>query len=106
MADATERAPAFGGAVTPDKPDTASAPRWDPAPGTASGMVAKPGHVIVVQGVPRYHKSGCILIRFLGQSDLEQLTREAAEAAGCVPCRACQPDKSELSGPAQPERQA
>jgi hypothetical protein len=61
-------------------------------------MVAKPGYVIVVQGVPRYHKSGCILIRFLGQNDLEQLTREAAEAAGCVPCRACQPDKSELSG--------
>lgn len=95
MAGATERAPAFGGAVTPDKPDVASVPHWGSAPGTGPGMVARPGHVIVVQGVPRYHKNGCILIRFLGQSDLEQVTREAAEAAGCVPCRACQPDKSE-----------
>ena len=94
MAGATERAPAFGGAVRPGKPDAAPDPSWGAAPGTTPGMVAKPGHVIVVQGVPRYHKSGCILIRFLGQNDLEQLTREAAEAAGCVPCRACQPDKS------------
>jgi hypothetical protein len=34
------------------------------------------------------------LIRFLGADDLEIMTREAAEAANCVPCRACRPDKS------------
>jgi hypothetical protein len=49
--------------------------------------------VIVVSGVPRYHRPGCILIRFLGEDDVESVTREAAEASGCVPCRACQPDK-------------
>jgi methylphosphotriester-DNA--protein-cysteine methyltransferase len=49
--------------------------------------------VIVVSGVPRYHRPGCILIRFLSENDVETTTREAAEAASCVPCRACQPDK-------------
>jgi hypothetical protein len=60
--------------------------------GRASGPGPEPGRVIVVSGVPRYHRPGCILIRFLGQDDVESTTREAAEASGCVPCRACQPD--------------
>jgi hypothetical protein len=49
--------------------------------------------VTVVPGVARYHRSECILIRFLGPDDLEIMTRQAAEAVSCVPCRACQPDK-------------
>ena len=49
--------------------------------------------VIVVPGITRYHKDGCILIRFLGADDLERMTRAEAEAADCVPCKACQPDK-------------
>jgi hypothetical protein len=49
--------------------------------------------VTVVPGVARYHRSECILIRFLGPDDLDIMTRQAAEADGCVPCRACQPDK-------------
>jgi hypothetical protein len=49
--------------------------------------------VIVVPGITRYHKDGCILIRFLGAEDLERMTRAEAEAADCVPCKACQPDK-------------
>ena len=44
-------------------------------------------------GVARYNRSGCILIRFLGGDDLEVTTRWTAEADGCVPCRACEPDK-------------
>jgi hypothetical protein len=36
----------------------------------------------------------CILIRFLGEEDLESMSVQAAEAAGCVPCRACRPDKA------------
>ncbi len=47
----------------------------------------------VVPGVARYHRSECILIRFLGPDDLEIMTRQAAEADSFVPCRACQPDK-------------
>ena len=47
----------------------------------------------VVPGVARYHRSGCILIRFLGQDDLEVMTRQAAEEAEFVACRACQPDQ-------------
>jgi hypothetical protein len=47
----------------------------------------------VVPGVPRYHRSECILIRFLGPDDLEIMTKQAAEDDGCMPCRACQPDK-------------
>jgi hypothetical protein len=49
--------------------------------------------VTVVPGVARYHRSECILIRFLGPDDLDIMTRQVAEADGCVPCRACQPDK-------------
>jgi hypothetical protein len=61
-------------------------------PGRAAGPGPETGRVIVVSGVPRYHRPGCILIRFLGQDDVQSTTREAAEASGCVPCRACQPD--------------
>ncbi len=46
----------------------------------------------VVPGVARYHRSECILIRFLGAGDLEIMTRQEAEEAEFVPCRACQPD--------------
>jgi hypothetical protein len=49
--------------------------------------------VTVVPGVPRYHRRGCILIRFLSDGDLDTSTRRAAEAAGSVACKACQPDK-------------
>ena len=47
----------------------------------------------VVPGVARYHRSGCILIRFLGDDDLEVMTRQAAEEAKFAACRACQPDQ-------------
>jgi len=56
------------------------------------------GAVTVVPGVPRYHRRGCILIRFLGDDDLETMTRREAEAAGLVPCKACQPDKRDPPG--------
>jgi hypothetical protein len=69
-----------------------SATPGSPQPGRPAGPGAEPGLVIVVSGVPRYHRPECILIRFLGQDDVESVTREAAEASGCVPCRACQPD--------------
>ena len=51
--------------------------------------------VTVVPGVPRYHKSQCILIRFMGDSDLDKMTVAAAREAGCTPCRACLPDQSD-----------
>jgi hypothetical protein len=49
--------------------------------------------VTVVPGVPRYHKARCILIRFMGDSDLDKMTLAAATEAGCTPCRACLPDQ-------------
>jgi hypothetical protein len=52
------------------------------------------GQVTVVPGIARYHRSQCILIRFLGADDLESMTREAAENANFAPCRACQPDQA------------
>jgi hypothetical protein len=51
--------------------------------------------VSVVPGIARYHKAGCILIRFLGDDDLETMSQAAAEESGCVPCRACRPDKAD-----------
>jgi hypothetical protein len=59
----------------------------------SSGATPMDGEVTIVPGVSRYHRRGCILIRFLSDGDLETMTREAAEAAGSVPCKACQPDK-------------
>jgi hypothetical protein len=60
----------------------------------SSGATPMDGEVTVVPGVSRYHRRGCILIRFLSDGDLEIMTRARAEAAGSVPCKACQPDKS------------
>lgn len=51
------------------------------------------GEVVIVPGEARYHHSGCMLIRLLARDDLETSRRQEAEAAGCVPCPACKPDK-------------
>jgi hypothetical protein len=48
--------------------------------------------VAVVPGVPRYHAANCILIRFMGEEDLQKMTLEEATEAGCSACRACQAD--------------
>ncbi len=48
--------------------------------------------VTVVPGVPRYHNAQCILIRFMGDGDLERMPLGAAQEAGCTPCRACLPN--------------
>jgi hypothetical protein len=50
--------------------------------------------VSVVPGIARYHTVDCILIRFLSDDDLETMTQQAAEQSGCVPCRACRPEKA------------
>ena len=49
----------------------------------------------MVPGVARYHRSECILIRFLGSGDLDTMTRQEAVDAKLVACRACQPDQLE-----------
>jgi len=48
--------------------------------------------VRVVPGVARYHDPECILVRFLPDEDLQQMTAAEAEKAGCTPCSACQSD--------------
>jgi hypothetical protein len=68
----------------------------DAAPKDAVGAPLD-GEVTVVPGVARYHRRGCILIRFLSDGDLETMTRREAEANGSVPCKACQPDKVDPS---------
>jgi hypothetical protein len=50
--------------------------------------------VTVVPGVPRYHSAQCILIRFMGEDDLNKMSLGEARQAGCTPCRACQPDQA------------
>jgi hypothetical protein len=73
----------------------------EPAAGEpgAGGPAGKPVpgriEVTVVPGVARYHRSECILIRFLGAGDLEIMTRQEAEQAKFAACRACQPDQLE-----------
>lgn len=48
--------------------------------------------VVVVPGVPRYHTDNCILIRFMDDDDMQQMSLKSATEAGCTPCRACQPE--------------
>jgi nicotinate-nucleotide--dimethylbenzimidazole phosphoribosyltransferase len=91
---ATGRTESAGGSTKP------AAGRTEPAADTPSdheesGPSKRPDDnlVVIVPGVARYHRSGCILIRFLGGDDLERSSRQEAEANGCVPCRACEPEK-------------
>jgi hypothetical protein len=64
----------------------------DDSPAAAADEQQPSLEVTVVPGITRYHRDDCILIRFLSDDDLERMTREAAVAADCVPCKACQPD--------------
>jgi hypothetical protein len=64
------------------------------AAASAGGSGAAAQEVTIVPGIARYHLADCILIRFLGAEDLESMSRQAAEEAGCVPCRACRPEKA------------
>ena len=59
----------------------------------ASASAAAAAQVTVVPGVPRYHKSDCVLIRFMPEGDVQQMSVEEANEAGCTPCAACQPDR-------------
>jgi hypothetical protein len=62
-------------------------------PVTAEGDAA-PGTdlVTVVPGVPRYHRTDCVLIRFMPEGDVQKQSVAAARDAGCTPCAACQPE--------------
>ncbi len=83
------------------EPEAAEAATPEPSADepAAGGPASESGpgriEVTVVPGVARYHRSECILIRFLGAGDLEIMTRQEAEEAKLVPCRACQPDQLE-----------
>jgi len=102
-------APVGTSAAGSDAPVPAPAAGSD-APGRTSGggiaanaaqsQTGRDPEVTIVPGIARYHKKDCILIRFLGEDDLERMSRARAEESGCVPCRACRPDKD----PATAER--
>lgn len=65
--------------------------------GADGGATPMDDEVTIVPGVARYHRRGCILIRFLSDGDLETTTRREAEAIQLVPCKACQPDEPDPS---------
>ncbi len=84
-----------------DPAETAESDTPEPGPAQETGdrgddasrdAVPSDQDVTVVPGVPRYHRSECILIRFMGDNDLQKMPVEQAREAGCTPCRACQPD--------------
>ena len=85
--------------AAPDRDQPADDGKDSPADSGSAGrkVSALSGQdvVTVVPGVPRYHRSDCILIRFMGDSDLQRMSVERAQEAGCTPCRACQPDGEE-----------
>jgi heme exporter protein D len=92
--DSRERAAAGGTEDTPETPVTAGTPDA----GNAGDAAPAGEEVTIVPGVARYHRRECILIRFLGDGDLGTMTRQAAQAAGSVPCKACQPDEPAQAG--------
>ncbi len=79
-----EPQPAADAEPAPDAEAEAADGKEAPGPGT---------QVTIVPGIARYHRTECILIRFLGPEDLETMTMQAAEDAGCVPCKACRPEQ-------------
>jgi hypothetical protein len=81
--------PAAGQAAATDGQDGSGS---EPAATAAAGIDQD---VTVVPGVPRFHRSDCILIRFMGEGDLQRMPVERAREAGCTPCRACQPEGDE-----------
>jgi hypothetical protein len=109
---AAELATSAGQASAKDAAETENKPSAAIASGTATESAAEPKaeaesgpglgkrelrdpgtEVIIVPGIARYHRNQCILIRFLGPEDLEAMTMQAAEDAGCVPCKACRPEQ-------------
>lgn len=96
QADAARTGPATAGAAKAGTgqreagQDTASDSPEKPA---KPAKPAGPAQVTVVPGVARYHRGECILIRFLGEDDLEIMPKQQAVAAGLTACRACQPDQ-------------
>jgi len=112
--DDAEAKPAAVSQPQPAKADSAGE-RREPEPDTRSGPGAAgngsersagsgsegqkqpPGSagsdsVQVVPGIARYHRSDCLLIRFLTADDLDVMTAAEATASGCVPCKACKPE--------------
>jgi hypothetical protein len=84
-----------GTAATPDPSPAARGTAANGSPADAHQAAAPDlgRRVTVVPGIARYHNADCILIRFLGEDDLETMTLGKAEESGCVPCRACRPEK-------------
>ncbi len=95
-AGATESGATESGAAESAIPsDGAPGPQAAAAGGAASEGVHDSTQavvqVLVVPGIARFHQTDCILIRFLGEDDLQRMSREEAVAAGCAACRACRP---------------
>ncbi|MGH3272942.1 MAG: hypothetical protein ACRDNZ_01270 [Streptosporangiaceae bacterium] len=81
-----------GGAEAPGNPDAPGTPGTPDPPDRPDVRDPAAAQVTVVPGIGRYHQADCILIRFLDVADLDVMTRQAAQAAGCVPCKACRPE--------------
>ena len=64
--------------------------------GDASGA-RRAGMVKVVVGTRRYHSTSCPLIQGAGDSGVETMTLQQAEAAGLTSCSVCQHDRETVS---------
>jgi hypothetical protein len=93
-ATVTREATSGSAGAEPGKPaeDAKAAERDDKPPAARDGdSDTGQRQVTVVPGVPRYHTDNCILIRFMDEDDMQQMSLKAATDAGCTPCGACQP---------------
>jgi hypothetical protein len=93
-AAATREAGSGSADAEPAKPAETAKPAGqdDKPPAARDSDTGQQRQVTVIPGVPRYHTDNCILIRFMDDDDVQQMSLKAATDAGCTPCGACQPD--------------
>jgi hypothetical protein len=99
VADAAEATQAAEALETAGSAGTAEVPgEREREPETELPATEADGHspeadlVTVVHGVPRFHQEDCVLIRFMPEGDTQKMPVAEAQAAGCTPCAACQPE--------------
>lgn len=87
---------AAGGSGERDDEDPLDEPPVQRTPRSDAGLVARlPAEVLVVDGRPRYHMTGC---RHLRGREAEPLPVAEAVELGFTPCGWCQPDTVLLGG--------
>jgi hypothetical protein len=91
--DPDDREAGFAREAAADSGTEAAGRPGDEPPAAQAAAAPGAALVAVVRGVPRYHEPDCVLIRFMPEGDVQQMTIPRAREEGCTPCAACQPER-------------